>query len=614
MINDWTETPEEKNIELSSLPVKEQELLKDCSPSKIKLIGRLDHSTLEAMIVGYTISLPSYDGEKPSPLSIEKIIEAEIKKEWFEDQQLGAMFEQFLLEYRERRHILSTEDVYNLCLNKGYDVNQASMYKKKALECKGAIIARNLNIDILIERFLTHHLLKTGDSIYSKFCKERADPQLGPRQAWQNMRESCVRDLLDPRGAVIKSYDIAKDSKALTEWLVDMKHDPDKYKGAMCGINAIDTKTLGFRSGQLTVFVGYHGGFKTTTMMNVAYGLYERGHDVLYGSLEMEAQIVQAKLLSRATRLSYSRLYNGGIVEPEDWVKLEELQKKMVDTAFNDIERGKFLDQYKKLNDILSKQDRNEPDLIKANKYYAEIAKRKNRLVIVNVGQSQKMKLSQLERWLYEQSSSFKPQVVILDYLDLMQPEILNPDRLDVGYGDICKMSRAMGKTMGFAPITAAQMKRAAVERLRKTGMDSPEKAQFGTDDISGSGQIGADADNVFVLWKKDGNKVMLFPVKSRYAGMDNSKGDLLEVDHDSCTIGDDGTIQGTDQITNQKTYGDAIASAARVNNPTYTIHQEDIDDEPSFFGGGNTDTGQDEIKTGPGIAPTEEDKAIGDL
>jgi hypothetical protein len=429
------------------------------------------------------------------------------------------------------------------------------------------------------------------------------------------MREACIRDLLDPRGAIIKEFDFIDDNETLS-WLKDMKRNPEKYRGADCGIKGIDEKALGFRKGQLTVFCAPPGGYKTTIMLNIAYGLWEKGYNVLYASLEMEALNVNTKLLCRATRkISYSRVYSGKITEPEDLAKGTEADKKIYEelkalessliTATPD-ERLKI---EARIDTICSKFES-----YIAEKYYKEQkAKRKNNLKIINVGQSQKIKLSQLERWLFEKAIKFKPDVVLLDYLDLVSPEIINPNRLDVGFGDVCKMSRSIGLNMGFSVITAAQMKRAAIDRLRKHGFDSPEKAAFGVDDISGSAMIGNDADNCFVIWKKDGGTaIKLFTVKSRYGCVDNN-GTTLQVDHDSCMIGDN--IESTDTITNSKNFGDALTSAARTNKPLYVRMPEEDGEEdavpmPPMSG---DDIGDDDA-IGPIIAPSASDQSIGDL
>jgi len=607
-IKDWTDEDDDKVPDPSSFSEQERELLKDATPRQIKLYGQLDRPTLEAMIVGMLIGPPNVD--KADCNAAEKVVEAGIKPDWFEDKIYKDLFSDFLSYYKENRELLKVDEAQLVCLNQGQTKTEGNNYTAQAYACLGALKARKIRVELLIGRMLTYHLMKLEDRIYQKAVEDRANPAIGPQKSWENMREACIRDLVDLRGAVIKEFDFINDDMETLSWLKDMKHNPEKYRGAMSGIKAIDRRVIGFRKGQLTVFCAPPGGYKTTMMLNLAYGLWEQGFNVLYASLEMEALNVKTKLLCRGARkISYSRVYSGKITEPEDDPKavadIMALKASLV-TATPE-EAIKIEAQ---IDAIASRFES-----YIAEKYYKEQqAKRKNLLKIINVGQSQKIKLSQLERYLFEQSTKFKPDVVLLDYLDLVSPEVVNQNRLDVGFGDVCKMSRAIGLNMGFSVITAAQMKRTAIDRLRKHGFDSPEKAAFGVDDIAGSAMIGNDADNCFVIWKQDGGTTLkLFTIKSRYGGVD-SNGETLQVDHDTCTISDD-KIEDVDVITRTKTMADAYSSAAKANKPLYTRMPEEDGEEDmipiSPLGG---DDMGDDVIAGPIIAPSEADQNIGDL
>lgn len=609
MISDWTEEEESsQGPTLTSFSQKEQELLKGASSQQLKSYGKMDHAILEQIIIAYFIA--PLNNKPPDTTHADKIIESGIKPEWFEDADYKFIFSELLRYYREHRSLLSPDDAIIMALSKGHTKTEAQMYKNMLQECLGALMTRKFRVELLIDRMVTHHLMKIQDEIYKKACAERSDPNIGPRKSFDNMRETCLKELIDPRGAVIKDYDFINDNGECVSWLKDMKHNPEKYRGAMCGINAFDSKTQGYRVGQLTVIVGGTGGYKTTTMLNIAYGLWENGHDVLYASLEMEAQIVRTKMLCRATRkISYSKVYSGQISEPEDDPQIkdrvlalkEELKTATTEQAQKiELELDRLCGRF---------------DTYIAEKYYKQQKQqKKNKLVIINVGQSEKMKMSQLERWLNEKVNEFKPKVVILDYLDLIQPEVINPNRLDVGFGDICKMSRKMGQNMGFSVITAAQMKRSAVDRLRKNGMENPEKAAFGTDDISGSQQIANDADNVFVLWPKEGRtEIKVFTIKCRYGAQDNTGNSVMQVDHDTCTIADsDGSgIETTSVISNKMTMEDNhnhLRTGAKVSD---VFGAEDLDFVQDTYSGG-TDELDEEVKGG--VAPDEKDKEFDDL
>jgi replicative DNA helicase len=547
---------------------KEKDLLAGATSAQIKAYGRLDQSTLEGMLVGYLIGMPNT--EKHDTSAAQKILEAGITAEWFEEKFLGALFDDFISHFRDTRTLLNVDEVSQVCINLGQTKDQAGIYVAQCHSCLGALKSRKIRAELLILRFMNHHLQKEMDKIYQESVKMRSDPSQGPQKAWEHMRNRAMKDLADARGAPLKEFNFSQDLHEVLGWLKDMKHNPDQYKGIGCGIDIIDLKTQGFRPGQLCVFVGKPGGYKTTMMINVAHGLWKNDANVLYASLEMESKNLMLKMLCRATKLSYSRLYNGEIIEK--------------DTAGDQSDEAK-IEQYNKA-----------------------IQGRKNKFVVLNAGQSEKIKMSQLEKWLYQQASQFKPDVVFLDYLSLLSPEVLNQDRLDVGYGDICKMSRAMGKSMGFSTVTAAQIKRAALERLRKTGYDSPDKALFDTDDIAESNMIGADADNVFVLWTKDRTELNIYTVKCRYGEISNQKPAVLQIDYDTCTIADNTQIESTEAISAKKSMGDAYKSLDTMGKPNYpTIPGEEEEDE---MGVGLPTRGTTDMEEtiAPDDAPTEQD------
>ena len=372
-----------------------------------------------------------------------------------------------------------------------------------------------------------------------------------------------------------------------------MKENPEKYSGFMCGINTIDMKTKGFRPGQLTVFAGAHGGYKSTTMLNVGYGLYERGCNVLYVSLEMEAEIVSLKLWCRASQsISYTKAYNGEFSSPEDWGRKRDIEAKLLDTTLTDKERATLNKKLAKYVAALKgkEEGKGHEDSCKLEHIRNHLASTPNQMRIITCGQSRKMKLSQLEKYIQENAKQFRPDVVILDYLDLTEAENPNPKRPDLDLGDVCKMMRALGKQYRFAAITAAQLKRSAWERLRKFGLEQPEKAQLDTDDIAGSHQIGADADNVFMLWRKPGaSELMIFTAKARYGEKDTGGGTAVQVDYDTNTVADN--IDDLRKQTGIKSISDAYNVIPKASMPkTVVPGSEDFDDNSNLMEGTDLD------------------------
>ena len=580
--SDWLDGPEKEQKPLTD---REKELLVGATPFQLKTYGNLDPATAEGMLVGYFMAEPS-EGDNPSTAGADKILDANLSGRMFESKELGIIFDHVMGYYKETHKLLSYDNASLMCLNEGQSRNDASMFRKILVDCKGAVVIRSFDPELVIESFVQRYLQKQQDRIYKKAVEERANPSIGPRKSWENMRDACVRDLVDPRGGPVREFDWMRDYKSNVTWLHDMKLNPEKYMGYYCGIRAIDISTKGFRNGQLTVVVGAHGGCKTTLLLNVAYGLWEKGYDVLFVSLEMEASIVQLKFWCRATgQVSYSKAYGGQFTHPEDWQRVEEIEQKLKQ-SLPETEREKLIQQLRRYREILAKTCKGDEDAVRIERYVQKSQGKKNRLKILNFGQSKKMRLSQLDRWLRENSFSFKPHVVIVDYLDLIDPENPNPDRPDIGYGDICKMLRNMGQQMGFAPITAAQLRRSAWERLRRNGLENPEKSQLDTDDIGSSHQIGADADNVFMLWRKPGNTTLqIFTAKARYGEKDIGTGVTLQLDFESNTISDNGIedIRSKNEEMSTSDIWGAIGEASK--HIPLLPGQEGFDPEPPAEG-----------------------------
>lgn len=570
-----------------------REMLKGATSFQLKQYGALDQQTVEGMLVGFMVLLSATD-EKAVSLNCEKIVESGIAPSWFTSKELSGLFGDVLSYYKTNRRPMTPENGRMLQLTVSRTQTEAANYSQELISCNATVLARKLDIDPIIDLMVSWHLAKAADRIHEKFIKDRANPAIGIKKAHADLRESILRDVVDTRGASIKAYDFIGDYDENWAWIKDMKLCPEKYRGARCGLTAIDDKTQGFRPGQLTVFVGSHGGFKTTTMLNIAFRLWQKKNNVLYVSLEMEASICQAKFLSVGAGVKYSRAYSGQFTEKDDDARLVAIQKLLDGAALSDAEkslmsgikqdRESLVEFQKSISRGKASLNLGEPtDDIKMERFKAEMATAEHHLKIAVIGQSQKMKMSQLERWLIENQTQWKPDVIFLDYLDLIDPENPNPDRPDIGLGDICKMMRAMGKKMGFSVVTAAQLKRSAIERLRKHGLDAPEKASLGTDDISGSAMIGADADNVFVLWRESGGtKVRIFTAKSRYGGADQ-QGRTLEVNPDLCQLIDPNDCEGTERqcLSATPAMANQAGAAFSQGKRSYVATPEDIDEEP---------------------------------
>jgi len=540
------------------LPPKDlsPEDVKDFTPAEYKSIGQVEADVLEAMLVGYLLHDEDIEGlpEGWEARNADVIAQSGIEGDWFEDSSLGEAFDLLLTWYRTRHHLLSAEDAATHRRTTGMAKDKAAVYQSFLKGCQGAVFSRKIRIEILVKMMCNRHFLKTTHELFRRFTRDYSDEKVGPERALDQFKRACVTRLSNPGQGALRQYNWVADYESTIGWLKDMKRNPDKYRGFLCNIPTLDERTNGgFRPGHLTVLVGRPGGYKTTLLLNMAYGFWSRGYNVLYASLEMEARLMELKLWCRATgRIDYSRLYGGKITEPEDPRVIEEMRKRLSEDPPKDKKQREDLeDKILRMEDALKateKQGKFDVEILQ--EYEASIKGKPNQLRIINVGQSSKIKISQIERYLLEVESAFRPQVVIVDYLSFVASENAYPDRRDLELGDICNYLRNLGEMRQFSVITAAQFKRAALERIRKYGEGSPEKAQLGTDDISESHQISAVADTIIMLWPLANHQLKILFPKARHGIVDTSEGKVLEVDDARCLISED--IQKLDGLTSQ--------------------------------------------------------------
>jgi len=246
-----------------------------------------------------------------------------------------------------------------------------------------------------------------------------------------------------------------------------------------CGIREIDSAmVVGFAPGTLTLFCGDVASYKSSMMMNVALNIWktQKNGKVLIVPLEMPREKWFQKMVSRETRIPFEKIEHPQQLQKEDWDKIEK-----------EGENIKAHDQF----------------------YIMESAER--------------IPVSFLRREIEAHIDIFKPDVVVVDYIANLIPEAgSNNARNDLQIGEMLKDLRQMGKPgmgiheNGFAVISGAQIGREGLKRFRKTGAI---KGSFYSEDLRGSQEYAADADNIFGQMKDPNNNGRLhcYVIKTRY-------------------------------------------------------------------------------------------------
>jgi len=260
--------------------------------------------------------------------------------------------------------------------------------------------------------------------------------------------------------------------------LLESRKDENSNTIIRCGIKEIDSAMVGgFAPGTLTLFCSDVGGFKSTMMLNIGLNIWAKGHNVLFVPLEMPRDKMTEKLVSRETGISFEKFECTYKMTEDDWKKITAFEK----------DRKKW-----------------------SHKFYIMDA-------------PERTQVSLIRREIEKHVDIFKPVVVIVDYIANLVPEgrYVN-ERNDLQIGEMLKDLRHMGRRNsitdnGFAVISAAQIGREGLRRLRKLGAG---KSSFYSEDLRGSHEYSMIADYIFGQMEDVNNpssNLIMLAIKCRY-------------------------------------------------------------------------------------------------
>jgi len=347
-------------------------------------------------------------------------------------------------------------------------------------------------------------------------------------KALEKLQESLVKSqpLLES-DCVVRLVDAGEELEMMIKgYQIDRKQHPDKYAGILCGIKEIDdafASPLGV--GELTLFMAPPGGGKSTVMLSVGDAIWRNAiKNVVYASLEMDTLKIGMKHMSNNSAVTFDNMEQANLTDLNKQSLLDtfEARRKLSEKA-----KFKFLDI-------------STAGLVSTRTLEANI---KGLL-----------------------SSGLEIDVLIVDYLELLYaPEAAKDDHwIRMGY--VCKFLRGLGKKYGFSVISAVQLKREAISRIKKT---KDGKMDFGADDAQGSNQISADADRIYALWidPQDERYIKLFTAKNRYGK--KSFDCALYFDPACSRVYGDTTSYEHDSIYNEKQYKEIIDLANSIEDET---------------------------------------------
>lgn len=215
----------------------------------------------------------------------------------------------------------------------------------------------------------------------------------------------------------------------------------DPIQGTPTGFFDVDKFFGGFRGGDLVILAARPAVGKTSFAMNIAVGAAGYHSTVALFSLEMSsAQIVQ-RLLCSESSVSLSRLRSGQLNEA-DWAQIAEKSQKISNIKL-------FIDD------------------------------------------SPALSINELRTKARREFRNVERGLIIVDYLQLMQPVIPHPNNRTVEVAEISRGLKVLAKELNVPILALSQLSRSVETRSDKRPMLS---------DLRESGSIEQDADIVMFL------------------------------------------------------------------------------------------------------------------
>lgn len=299
----------------------------------------------------------------------------------------------------------------------------------------------------------------------------------GTLPAVRKLADTCD-SLLNGTSTGEKTYfkDIRELSKVESKYIEDVvRGDIEEDIPILTGIREIDyTMATGLESGTLTLFCADVGVFKSTMMLNIGLNVWHQNHDVLIVPLEMHKKQMWKRAMAREAKID-SRLL------------MRNLRENITEEHIAKIR--------------------------KANEVWDSIGARF--FIMQEPGNTT---VNTIQKLIERNIDIVKPKLVVIDYIANLEAHKNRYGRNDLEIGDMLKTMRQMGKDLGFAVISGAQLGREALRRLRKAGANK-DKPTINSEDIRGSHEYSADADNIYAQLKSTSQPhqlLDLYCVKSR--------------------------------------------------------------------------------------------------
>lgn len=414
-----------------------------------------------------------------------EMVEHNITPEFFEDRHrplVQAIFYTFGLS--DGRRLLTDKHYRNLLLEQG-GKGDITIAMQIYHECMHGVHFSNTkdDFDFLKRQLVDSYVHRRGIEAMHRFNDEVK--KLGYVQATRQYIEdlSAAVNLTEAKRSMFMIVDELKEK--YTNSLQDKR--TSKLKKITCLIPEIDeAMNVGFKPGHTSLYVAATGGHKTNLMLNVAINIFKQGHNVLFLPLEMDWEDFVTRMACNMAGISYKSILNPRQMTDEEYKKVAE----------------------------------------------AELwVKSSHKFALLDV--DEQISIPVLRREIEKRANYFSPQVLVVDYLGLLKTQSNYGQRHDLALGELTKSLKFLGKKYGFHVITAAQLGRADIRRLRDQGTE----AQLDSTAVRGSQEVSSDSEFIFALTTPpdEEERLKLHVIKSRYGASGYTKD--LRLNANMCRI-----------------------------------------------------------------------------
>jgi len=327
---------------------------------------------------------------------------------------------------------------------------------------------------MLIQKIIDYNVDVAATKALEEFVKRSKN--LGNTEALKHLVNDCDDILKGSESADEKSYyeDIRSLSTGQLQYIQDVRSGKIiEEPPILTGIREIDyTMVTGLEKGTLTLFCADVASYKSTMLLNIGLNVWKNNHDVLFVPLEMHKDQMWRRACAREARID-SRIITNNV-------------KNLTD------------EQVEKIIDMNKAWDENQAQFYMMQEHGST--------TVVNI-----------ERQIERNIELIKPKVVVVDYIANLEAHKNRYGRNDLEIGDMLKYLRQMGKNLGFSVISAAQLGRPALDKIKSTG--DRDKMSINSQDIRGSHEYAADSDGLYALVKSSSqpNSLLdIFCFKSR--------------------------------------------------------------------------------------------------